>query len=234
MAYPQIWEVQPPQVPSANEKVTAQISQFAAELRRLAKAGELQLELADWLFEYEQQHPYTTPTFDLEESSEIKHRRLQIRPQPSAEGAQVSREEGQRLDRVVDSVSGGVRELRQGFTAVLGELRQGIQALNAGNEELRQGQAQLMADTRSFLGMLFNHQSSMMQQQTEAMAQYRKGTLAEADARVSVATAQLHSAAGDGGVGAEAERAIVGLLAEAVKTKMLGSNQPPETKTEAK
>jgi|CXWL01.1.fsa_nt_gi hypothetical protein len=256
MAYPLAWETDPPEIPRAGEKVTAQMSQFASELRSQAKEGKLHEKFSSWLYDYEKDHPPPGgATFRLSHeqtttttTTDKKELELSSVPPPS-DAALVARAEGTRADRLMEATANGIRELRLGFGTVLekmdtayagslDKLNEGVDKLNSGFEELRAGYAelrvgnqQLQADQRSFLGLLFPHMERVMEQGTETMAAYRKAVLSEARAEGAIAAAQA-GASEDGGIGAQAEKAIVGLLTEAAKEK-LGIGQPPAPKAPA-
>ena len=226
MAYPLKWEEEPPEIPPAGEKVTGQISQFAAELRKQAQMGALQGRFATWLYDYEAMHPPLGGRIYLKISEESHKRTVEASAPatvPPIEGAAVAREEGRRLDRVLDSLAGGIQELRTGFGAVLAELRMGQGALTAGYQELRLGNEQLQADQRSFLGLLFPHMQAVMQQGTEGMAAFRQATLREAEAKSAIAGAQAAATqaqlGNEGGIQQMAERAMVEMFTEGIKAK---------------
>jgi len=225
MSYPSAWREEPPEVPPAGTPVKAGYMQYAADLRKLAQSGELGPPFDVWLFEYEQKHPGGNggSTYaKMSERNTSSERTFELNQVRAADGAQVAYAEGQRLDRVVAELARGIEQLRIGFSTVVGSLNAGMGQLQQGYAELRLGNEQLQADQRSFLGLLFPQMSMMMEQNTEAMTAYRKAVIAEAKAETATKAAQL----GNDGATGEAEKAIVGMLTEVAKTKMLEVMSP--------
>jgi hypothetical protein len=220
MSYPTSWIEEPPEIPGADQVPGPAYVQYVASLRKMAKNGELSAPFDAWLFDYERLHPprrgaSTYVRMHEKNTSSERSFELNQEPEPLPEGAQVARAEGQRLDHVLQSVSHSITELRLGFTSVL-------HSLKAGYEEIRVGNQQLQADQRAFLGLLFPQMEGMMTQSIESMGAYRKSVLAEAQAVSATKAAQL----GNDGATGEAEKAIVGMLTEVAKTKMLEVMSP--------
>lgn len=251
MGYPKDWKENPPEVPPRGEKVSSQLSQFAAELRKQSQFGTLQQRFADWLYDFEEFHPPAGgPTFKARHettttTTTTDKKELVVQPPaPVSDAAQLVYQEGRRIDRLLESVTEGLRELRIGFATTIEKvdaayatsiekLSQGVEKLNEGYSELRLGYAQQNADYRSFLGVIFPHVETLHKTANDSMEAYRKATIREAEA-----SSAISSAAQASGGSSEAEKAIIGLLSEAAKEK-LGLNgkrqdAPPVSKTEPK
>lgn len=224
VSFPQAWEETPPEVPGKGERVSSQISQFAKWLRDKILTGELlDDKYLDWLYDYEVLHPAPGGATTFLRLSEEKTKReiTAIQQQKNLpEAAAVVHQEGQRLDRIVEALSEGIRELRQGFSQAIkevgaayqnsmGELRQGV-------SELREGYAQLNGDHRAFLGLIFPHQENMHKLANEGMTTYREALLMESKATQAIAQSQ----GGADFVSKQADMMMMSLVSDVARKKM--------------
>lgn len=224
MSFPLDWEENPPEIPKKGARVPNNIASFASWLRPKILEGELlDDKYLDWLYDYEVQHPAPGGASTFLKLTEEKTKREITAVQQNKnlpEAAAVVHQEGQRLDRVVEALSEGVRELRQGFTAALKEVAGSYQSamaeLRQGVSELRQGWTELNSDHRAYLGLHFPHQEKMYQLHNESMVAYRNGLVMESKAQAALAQSQ----SGVDVVSKQADLMMMGLVQDMARKKM--------------
>lgn len=222
MGYPEAWNTDPPEIPPKGERVPNNVSQFASEIRKQIQEGRTVLpSFANWLYDYEALHPPPggRTYLKISEEGQSFKRTIEAGAQPTtpgAEGAQVAVAEGRRLDRVLEAMAEGIDKLGAGIQKLSSGFEIVLEKLIDGNDKIVEGHQQLQADHRSLLGIIFPQTQSLLQGSNDTMVKFREAALAEAKAKVAVGEATR----GDGSTG-EAEKAIVGMLTEVAKTKML-------------
>ena len=233
MSFPLSWEETPPEVPKKGARVPNNIASFASWVRGKILAGEgayLDDKYLDWLYDYEALHPAPGGASTFLKVTEEKSRReitAVQKQQNLPEAAAVVHQEGNRLDRVVEALSEGVRELRQGFTQALKEISTAYQnsmsELRQGVGELRQGWTELNSDHRAYLGLHFPHQEKMYQLSNESMTAYRNALLMESKAQAAIAQSQ-----GGDFVSKQADMMMMGLVSDFARAKMGLAPKAPE------
>lgn len=224
MSFPLIWEEEPPEIPPKNQRVPNNIASYASWLRPKILNGELTDDkYLDWLYDYEVLHPAPggASTFVRLTEEKTKREITAVQKQQNLpEAAAVVHQEGQRLDRVVEALSEGVRELRQGFTQALKEIgaayQNSMSELRQGVSELRQAWTELNGDHRAYLGLHFPHQEQMYKLSNESMTAFRNALLMESKAAAVVAQSQ----SGVDVVSKQADMMMMSLMADVARKKM--------------
>lgn len=172
-----------PRLPKKEEGVSRQVLATVEALKEKMEENSLTLVQRGWLAQYDEEHgdgELKGRLFEEIITTTTHRRELElVKTSPEVEA---TRQEGQRLDRVLGTISEVQREATRQTRAVLEEIRHEREIIKEERQEMREFMRQLFIDQRALLELSFKQVAAANITSVEALETLKEGVRAKAEA----------------------------------------------------